>query len=100
MSKNNPMGKCCPLCKLPRGAAIGRLVAFRDHADQAFVFELCPSCSVRLDRLPGRQQCRQLNSAVSNLERHPERYSIKHFPDDCSARLFVQLEAARLRGDL
>lgn len=94
------MGKCCPLCKLPRGAAIGRLVAFRDRADQAFVFELCPSCSVRLDRLPGRQQRRQLDSAVSNLERHPERYSIKHFPDDCSARLFVQLEAARLRGDL
>lgn len=90
----------CPLCKLQRAKPAGRLVAFRDHAGQAFVLELCVPCSLRLERLPGRLQCRQLDIAVSNLERHPERYIIKHFPDEHSAHLFVSLESARLRGEL
>lgn len=78
---------------------VGRLVAFRDQAQQSFVFEICSRCSGRLDRLPVVVQTRQLEAAVSSLARHPERYRIKYFPDDVMAKLFVQLEAARLRGE-
>ena len=56
---------------------IGRLIAFTDQV-----------------------QKRQLDAAVFQLSRHPERYQYREFPDRDSAYLFVTLEAARLRGDL
>lgn len=75
----------------------GRLVAFKDDAGQSFSFAVCPRCTGRLDRLPVRLQSRQLDSAIRNLERHPERYWFKTFPDEFSARTYVHLEAERLR---
>ena len=76
---------------------LGRLVAFKDLAGKCFVFEVCERCSDRLDRLPVTIQKRQLNAAVSQLERHPSRYRLREFPDEHSAHLYVHLEAERLR---
>ena len=89
------MSKSCPLCRLPI-RQIGRLVAFKDSAGKCFVFEVCAGCSKRLDRLPVVVQNRQLEAAVSQLEKHPSRYLLRAFPDEHSAHLFVHLEAERL----
>ena len=91
-----PTKTICPLCRLPT-PQIGRLVAFCDHAGQAFAFTICPRCSVRLDRLPGRQQGRQMDIAIANLANHPERYQFRAFGSEIEARLFVNLESNRLR---
>jgi len=89
----------CPLCRMAL-RHIGRLIAFTDQAGKHFAFAICASCSGRLDRLPISVQKRQLDAAVFQLSRHPERYQYREFPDRDSAYLFVTLEAARLRGDL
>lgn len=78
----------------------GRLVAFKDDAGQSFSFAVCSHCTGRLDRLPIHLQGRQLDSAIRNLERHPERYEIRYFKSLDAAKLFVKLEASRLRGEL
>ena len=91
-----PTKTICPLCRLP-SSQIGRLVAFCDHAGQAFAFTICQRCSVRLDRLPGRQQGRQMDIAIANLAAHPERYKFRAFDSEIEARLFVNLESERLR---
>ncbi len=83
--------KICPLCRLPM-AQTGRLVAFRDHLGQSFTFTICPRCSGRLDRLPVRQQGRQMDVAISNLAKHPERYQMKAFDSWDAAYLYIQLE--------
>ena len=75
----------------------GRLVAFRDDAGLSFSFAICPRCAGRLDRLPVRVQSKQLDIAISNLEKRPDRYWFKTFPDEFSARTYVHLEAERLR---
>lgn len=90
------MSKNCPLCRLPI-RQVGRLVAFKDSAGKCFVFEVCSACSLRLDRLPVLVQKRQFDAAVSQLDRHPNRYLLRAFPDEHSAHLFVHLEAERLR---
>ena len=79
-------------------AEFGRLIAFRDHASQHFAFGICPRCAGRLDRLPDRLQAKQLEAAISNLERHPERYWFKYFENEFAAHAYVYLEAERLRG--
>lgn len=89
--------QCCPLCRLPR-KDIGRLIAFEDSASKSFVFAICAPCGQRLDRLPARQQFKLGAIAVSNLERHPGRYYLKSFETVVEARLFVSLEAERLRS--
>jgi len=86
----------CPLCRFPLAWA-GRLVAFCDHAGQSFTFTICPRCSGRLDRLPGRQQGRQMDIAIANLAKHPDRYRFRAFDSEIEARLFVKLESERLR---
>ena len=87
----------CPHCRLPMGQ-IGRLIAATDVAGQDFTFSICTRCTTRLDRLPLRLQCRQIDLAISNLERYPERYEIRFFESTDVARLFISLEAERLRG--
>lgn len=89
----------CPLCRMAL-QHIGRLIAFTDQAGNHFAFAVCAPCSSRLDRLPINVQKRQLEAAVFQLSRHPERYHYRQFPDRDSAYLFVTLEAARVRGDL
>ena len=75
----------------------GRLVSFTDDVGQSFSFAICPRCSVRLDRLPVRQQGRQMDIAIANLANHPERYQFRAFGSEIEARLFVKLESEGLR---
>lgn len=89
----------CPLCRMALWQ-IGRLIAFTDQAGKHFAFAVCAPCSSRLDRLPIKAQKRQLEAAVFQLSRYPERYQYREFSDRDAAYLFVSLEAARLRGDL
>lgn len=86
----------CPLCRLPMGV-VGRLVAATDTVGQNFAFPVCVQCTLRMERLPVRLQGRQMDIAVSNLERHPERYEIHFFESGEAARLYVRLEADSLR---
>ena len=74
-------------------AHVGRLVAFRDDAGQCFTFAVCDRCTARLYRLPLRLQGRQMDVAISNLERHPERYEIRFFDTEEAARLYARLKA-------
>lgn len=78
-------------------AAPGRLVSFVDSAGQHGAFVVCQRCTSRLDRLPVRLQHRQLDAAIRELAKHPERYQVQFFPDKHSAWLFTYLEAERLR---
>lgn len=94
--KKSTTGKICPLCRLPMNQ-VGRVVAFCDDAGQHFSFNICSQCTGRLDRLPKRQQYRQIHIAVGNIARHPERYEVIFFPDRFSASAYVVLEAERLR---
>ena len=59
---------------------------------QNFAFPVCVQCTLRMERLPVRLQGRQMDIAVSNLERHPERYEIHFFESGEAARLYVRLE--------
>ena len=79
---------------------VGRLIAFKDFAGEAFAFAICPRCHARLERLPMRVQQTQLSAAVGILARHPERYELRHFDSVEAAHLFVALEAERLRYEL
>ena len=92
MTTNN-----CPLCRLPM-ARPGRLVAFTDDAGLSFTFCICPRCAGRLDRLPLRQQGKQLDIAINNLAKHPELYQMRFFDSEAAAHLFVTLEAKALRN--
>lgn len=76
----------------------GKIAAFEDVLGQAFGFAICAPCRVRLDRLPLRLQGRQLDVAIRNLEKHPDRYEIQCFESMTAARLFVALEAERLQN--
>lgn len=87
----------CPLCRI-RMKEIGRLISFHDSAREAFVFAVCLPCTVRLERLPFKVQSRQLDAAIRNLERYPKRYYLKNFSSEIEARMFVSLEAERLRN--
>lgn len=89
--------KTCPLCRLPM-ARKGRLIAATDDLGQSFAFAICERCTGRLERLPLRLQGRQMDAAVSNLERHPERYEIRFFESEAAAQLYTVLEAESLRG--
>lgn len=91
------MIKICPLCRLPMAQA-GRLIAATDTLGQDFSFSICVRCTLRMERLPVRLQVRQMDVAVSNLERHPERYEIRFFESNDAAKLFVRLEADSLKG--
>lgn len=73
------------------------MVAFCDDAGQHFAFNVCSRCTGRLDRLPKRQQYRQIDIAVGNIAQHLERYEVLFFPDRFSASAFVALEAERMR---
>lgn len=78
-------------------AQVGRLVSFRDDVGLSFTFAICSRCSGRLDRLPVRQQGRQLDTAINNLAKHPDRYKFRAFDSEAAAHLFVNLEAEALR---
>lgn len=99
MDTTKTMTTICPLCRLPL-RQIGRLIAFDDAVGKAFVFAVCLPCTVRQARLPFNVQSRQFDGAIRNLERQPERYYLKSFSSCIEARMFVSLEAERLRGDL
>lgn len=77
----------------------GRLVAFKDDAGVSWSFSICPRCAGRLDRLPLQVQSKQLDAAINQLIRHPERYAVKQHATDIEARLYVSVEAAHLRGE-
>lgn len=74
----------------------GRLVAGNDDDDHHFVFAICDRCTLRLDRLPVKLQRRQLQVAVANLARDPDRYLLWCFENEVQARLFCRMEADRL----
>jgi len=78
---------------------VGRCVSFRDEAGQWFSFDICLHCTLRLDRLPIRLQLRQLDVAVSNLCRQPQRYDVATHDNELEAELVVKLRAAKLRGE-
>lgn len=78
---------------------IGRCVSFKDAAGQWFTFDICLACTLRLDRLPMRLQLRQLDAAVGNLWRHPERYDLTPHAGETEAVLATKLRAAHLRGE-
>lgn len=77
----------------------GRLLAFSDEAGASWSFAICPRCAGRLDRLPVSVQARQLDAAINQLIKHPERYAVKRHADETEARLYVAVEAAHLRGE-
>lgn len=78
---------------------IGRLIAAADEAEQFFAFPICMRCGLRLDRLPDPIQRQQTLLAFREIARHPIRYpGIKQFANKVEARLFVALEAERLRS--
>ena len=77
----------------------GRLVAFRDDAGVSWSFAICPRCAGRLDRLPVSVQAKQLDAAINQLIKHPERYAVKRHPSETEARLYIAVEAAHLRGE-
>lgn len=77
----------------------GRLFAFRDDAGLSWSFAICPRCAGRLDRLPVSVQAKQMDAAINQLIKHPERYAVKQHPDEGAARLYVAVEAAHLRGE-
>lgn len=79
--------------------ATGRLVAFRDDAGVNFSFSICVRCAGRSNRLPRSVQAKQLDAAINQLIRHPERYAIKRHANETEARLYVRVEAAHLRGE-
>ena len=79
-------------------AQAGRIVAATDTVGQDFAFSICVPCTLRMERLPVLLQSRQMDVAISNLERHPERYEIRFFESEEAAKLFVRLEADSLRG--
>lgn len=89
----------CPLCRLPM-AQVGRLVAADDAVRQNFAFSICLHCVERLERLPLRLQGRQMDVAISNLEKHPERYEIRFFESEEAALLYVRLEADSYRHNI
>lgn len=93
-----PKTAICPLCRL-RLSPVGRVVSFQDTAGQWFTFEVCLTCTLRLERLPIRLQLRQLDAAVGNLWRHPERYELTPHANETEAVLATKLRAAQLRGE-
>lgn len=92
------MTTICPLCRLSYHRA-GRVFAFRDNADTWFSSLICECCAKRLDRLPVRLQTRAIDIAVGNLWKNPDRYPLQPQVGETEAKLYVQLEAARLRGE-
>lgn len=88
----------CPLCRLP-ARQTGRCVAFRDEAGRWYSFDVCLACTLRLNRLPGTLQRRQLDAAVGELWRHPDRYDICPHDSEVEAVLATKLRAAHLRGE-
>lgn len=90
--------RCCPQCRLPM-QIIGRLLTFRDDSRENFSFAICSHCAGRLDRLPLSVQAKQLDAAINQLIKHPERYTVKRHADETEARLYVAVEAAHLRGE-
>lgn len=85
----------CPLCRLGM-RKIGRLVAGQDDANHHFVFAVCDRCTARLDRLPVKLQRRQMQVAISNLARQSEGRVLWFFDTEVEARIYCQMEAARL----
>ena len=93
-----PKTAICPLCRLVL-APVGRVVSFQDTAGHWFTFEICLRCTMRLERLPFRVQLRQLDTAVGNLWRHPERYDLTPHDTEAEAILATKLRASQLRGE-
>lgn len=93
-----PKTAICPLCRLML-APVGRVVSFQDTAGHWFTFEICLRCTTRLERLPIRLQLRQLEAAVGNLWRHPDRYDICPHDTEAEAILAMKLRGAQLRGE-
>ena len=54
---------------------------------------------MRLERLPFRVQLRQVDTAVGNLWRHPERYDLTPHDTEAEAILATKLRASQLRGE-
>jgi hypothetical protein len=78
---------------------VGRLVAAVDDARHHFVFKICANCVARLERLPWRLQRRQLDLAIGQLARHPERYQAPVFFHSAhEATIYCRLEAEQLSG--
>jgi len=92
------MATICPLCRLSFHR-VGRVFAFRDDADTWYSSFICACCAKRLDRLPVHLQNRAIEIAVSNLWKNPARYPLQSHVGEAEAKLYVQLEAAHLRGE-
>jgi hypothetical protein len=82
----------CPLCRLPL-KQVGRHVQARDDAGHFFVFALCMSCRLRLDRLPTRLQQRQHDIAIRRLSARPDRHDYVSFANETEAAIFCRLSA-------
>lgn len=82
----------CPQCRMTMHA-IGFQICARDAAGTYFVFGVCRRCLGRLKRLPDAVQNRQLAVAVSQIEKHPERYDYKVFQGRAEAAIYAKLAA-------
>lgn len=71
-------------------------MAYRDDAEQHFVFAICPNCSHSLARLPVTTQQKRLAAAVRTIAGRPEPYRLHFFNSAAEAKLYAVLEADRL----
>ena len=75
-------------------------MAYRDDAEQHFVFAICPNCSHSLARLPVTTQQKRLAAAVRTIAGRPELYRLSFFNSAVEAKLYAALEAERLAREL